>query len=281
MQSWRVLGKDIFGGSLGVQLGGGGSGPSYDADAVTLFAAMEVQPDDTRKLLISNTIAALKSAGIWDELDEMWMMAAHHSQAALLGWKRYRDLTAVNAPTFEADRGYAGDGATSYLDTGYVPSADGINYQLNDASFGVYSRTNLTGNALFDIGAYGSGIANIAQIRALSAAGITDAWINQSGSNQVSSSPGTSTGLTVGRRTDSNETQIFRNGAVLGSNTTVSTSRTVYPLYICARCADGNPGGFTARQYAFAFVGGAMTTDQQSDLYDIVQDYLTAIGANV
>ena len=81
-----------------VQAGGGGGGS--DADAAALIAAMSPAPDGTRQMLINDTIVALKAAGIWDELDELWLTAAHAEQAGLLGWKRYKDLTAVNAPTF-------------------------------------------------------------------------------------------------------------------------------------------------------------------------------------
>ena len=52
------------------------------------------------------------------------VQAAHSSQAALLNWvsTSYPSST-VNSPTFTTDRGYAGDGVSSYVASGYVPKA--------------------------------------------------------------------------------------------------------------------------------------------------------------
>ena len=44
-QGVRISSGIAIGPTIGVQLAGGGSGPSYDADALTLFASMNVQPD--------------------------------------------------------------------------------------------------------------------------------------------------------------------------------------------------------------------------------------------
>ena len=64
------------------------------------------------------------------------VQAAHSSQAALLNWvsTSYPSST-VNSPTFTTDRGYAGDGVSSYVASGYVPSADS-NWTSTDHSFG-------------------------------------------------------------------------------------------------------------------------------------------------
>lgn len=258
----------------GVRLGGSAS---YDADASALFAAMSSQPDATRKTLINTTILALKAAGIWTLLDELWFMAAHDSQAGLLGWKRKKDCTAVNAPTFTADRGYAGDGTTSYLNANFVPSTDGVQYTQNDASFGIYSRTNSTATAA-DMGTKDSG-SNISTIHARYMDNNVYGRINSLDDAGVATA--SSLGLTVVRRTGSAAKSIWRNGVSLSPGTTASSGVAASPFYIGARDDNGAAQFLSARQYAMAFVGASMSTQQQLDLFTITEAHLDAIGAGV
>ena len=77
--------------SLGLGLGLGFGGyrdlRAYQAESLTLFAAMTVAPSVTRRHAIDDLIAALKTAGAWTKLDRLYMLAAHDSQAAYLDWK--------------------------------------------------------------------------------------------------------------------------------------------------------------------------------------------------
>ncbi len=250
-----------------------GSIVTYDADASTLFAAMSSQPNSTRKALINTTILALKAAGIWTLLDECWFLAAHDAQAARLGWKRYKDLTAVASPTFTADGGYAGNGTSSYLSTTFVPSTDGVNYLQDDMSFGVYGNTD-TAATVVDLGARDGASTRQAAILARLAADTASLRIH----TDLSWTPANNnaTGLVVARRTASNATQFYHNGLLIASDTTASVARPAYALFIGAVNTAGVASLFSTRQYAFAFVGASMTAQQQSDLFTIVQAYLTA-----
>lgn len=257
--------------------GSGGGGPVYDAAASTLFAAMSVQPDSTRKALINTTILALKSAGIWMLLDECWFLAAHDAQTSLLGWKRYKNCSAVNSPAFTADRGYTSDGATSYLDTAFSPASHGINFALNSSSLGVYIRTQSGAGAnLVDIGITN---ANTAYVAAWNASGNTITRINEATDTSVANT--NTTGLLVGRRTASNATSIYRNGSSIVTGAISSVALPSGNIYICCRNQVGTAALFTQRQYAFAFVAASLSAQQQADLYTIVQAYMTGVGANV
>lgn len=258
----------------GLRVGGGG----LDPDALTLIAAMSVQPDGARQQLINTTIKQLKAAGIWALLDELWMLAAHDSQAALLGWKRYRDCTAVNAPTWTTDRGYQGDGATSYLDTGYVPSTDGVQYKLDDASFGAYSRRNVS-RADTDMGCRDSNdIYN--HYESLSGSGWL-ARINGSSSPHIATN-NDSRGLHLLRRAAAESFEWWRNGTQLSVAMSQSIALPQAAIYIGARHnGSGVAERYATRQYAMAFVGASLSEQQQADLYTITQAYLTSLGAAV
>jgi hypothetical protein len=252
-----------------------------NAETVTLLAAMTTQPDDTRAALIDGTITDLKDGGIWAKLDELWFTAAHTEQAGLLGWKRLKDLTAVNAPTFTVDRGFAGNGTTSYLNTNYVPSTDGVQYTLNDASLGLYSRTNSAGDLAVEMGVQiGGGGRSTCEPRDLSSRirfSVNSAVNVRSANNTVTDS----SGLFVSRRTTSTALSGLRNGSVIATATDTANSLPNLAIFLCSYNIDGNADGFSTRQLAFSFVGASMTTGEQSNLFDIVEAHLDAIGAGV
>lgn len=117
--------------------------PTYEPEALALFARMAIQPGAARKGQINALIAGLKQAGVWSRLDAFYMLAAHDAQAARLNWVADAyNLTAVNNPAFEVDRGYTGNGFNAYLDTGFNPVTAGGKFALNDAHMGVWCLTD-------------------------------------------------------------------------------------------------------------------------------------------
>jgi hypothetical protein len=105
-------------------LGAGGPAvaASYDADAQAYFDAIVTNgggdPDSTRKTLIDGLVTGLKSDSIWSKITALYLFAAHDSVAARVNLKTPATLaSAVNSPTFTADRGYTGDAVSAYVDT--------------------------------------------------------------------------------------------------------------------------------------------------------------------
>jgi len=249
--------------------GGGGSGPVYDPDAVILFAAMTVQPDTARKEVINQLILNLKAAGIWSVLDVLYVTAAHDAQAAGLNWKAPASfvLTAVNSPTFTTDRGYAGDGTTSYLDTGWAPN-NGVQFTQNSAHFGLWLRSvgaaagNILGRAtagtpiLFTPNPFGSGV----QLRLNSGAAV---YIN----------PPAAAGWNVCDRASSTTIALRKDGVEQGTAAQTSSARDSAALLI------GRAGSsFSTAQVAAASFGASIAS-LDSSYYAALQTYMTAVGA--
>lgn len=91
---------------------------AYCPEALALFARMTTQPTDARKTVINTFITSLKTAGVWDKLDAMYVFAAANQQAALLNWiADTNNATAENSPAFTADEGIQGNGTNSYDNT--------------------------------------------------------------------------------------------------------------------------------------------------------------------
>jgi hypothetical protein len=87
------------------------------------------------------------------EFDRLYIHGLSNSIAARTSFVNPSStiITEVNAPTFTANRGYQGNGATSYLNTNFTPSTQGVKYTQNSASLFIYSRTNVAANYI-DIG---------------------------------------------------------------------------------------------------------------------------------
>ena len=133
----------------------------FITESLDLFARMTVQPTIKQKLVINDTIKALKNAGIWDLLDVFVMFHSHDVQAAYLNWKaNTSNPTPVNSPVFTAFSGIF-FGITKYVNTNFTPSQTTF-YKLNDASISIKTNTDLS-SLTYDIvrGSTGAGITYI------------------------------------------------------------------------------------------------------------------------
>lgn len=110
-----------------------------DPDAYALIQAMTSAPTSTRADVIEKTVVALKDAGIWDKLDALYMLGAHHEQASRLNWINpgVNTATVVSTPTFTADQGWLSSGSGNTfagLTSNWVPSTHADKFALGDAT---------------------------------------------------------------------------------------------------------------------------------------------------
>lgn len=238
----------------------------YDPDALAFFARLTNQPTDVRKKLYSDLIASLKTAGVWAKLDALYILAAADAQAARqnLVANAY-NLTAIGSPTFTADRGYSGDGVGAYLETG-APNSGFAKFSQNDASFGFWSRSDVSGTGR-DIGlSAGASIflngRNVSNIQAR---------VNTTAT--PSSAVANSTGFYGGRRTGTTHS-IFKSGSILSTITDTSAATTTTTFNILQ-----GAGLYSARQGALAFIGGYIDDTQVAALNTAAATYMTAVGA--
>jgi hypothetical protein len=112
-------------------------------------------PSSAQQLKQNTLLKDLKSNGIWQKLDTLAILATDGgSNFALIDWKKLTQYTSVNSPTFITNQGFQGNGTSSYLDTNFNPSTQGVNYTLNNASrYGYVFLSNVNsvidGNGLF------------------------------------------------------------------------------------------------------------------------------------
>lgn len=243
---------------------------AYDPAATALFARFTTPPTTARKLLISNVIASLKAGGVWSKLDGFYLTAAADSQAARQNWVQdLYNLTAINSPAFVADRGYTGDGASSYLDSGFDPTTAAGLYAKDSAHMGTFQRT--AGN--------GAGVAM----------GNANARLNPSGSTgpaflQTRANDGTTTNGTSGTlpaygawsRAASGSYTAYEGSTDTSTIVSVaSTALTAASFTICR----ANGLTLNSSQIAAAHFGGALTGAQLKSARDAITTYLQAVGA--
>jgi hypothetical protein len=252
-----------------------GAGPSYSEEAIALFEAFTSQPDADRKGVIDTFIVALKTAGIWTELDILYVTAAHDAQAARLNWKSPGTftLTPTNSPTFTTDRGYAGDGSTSRLATGFTPSTHGVNFIQNDAGLWVWVESGTAANHA-EIGSLS--VSPQARIKTMDSTNLNAliAALN-AGSIATGAVQTTPAGLSGISRAVSGTVKLWKNGAQSGSNGSVtSTGVPTQEQWLCA----ANATLFSTKRVAMGAWGSALT-GLESSFYTAALAYMQAVGA--
>lgn len=113
---------------------------AYDADfyAVITFATAQgyTLPTTAQLQKFSQMVKELKDNSMWTIMDRFWWMANNgSSDFGRINWVSPSTgtlLTLVNSPTWISNVGFISTG-TSYLDTQYNPSTQGVNYTLNNA----------------------------------------------------------------------------------------------------------------------------------------------------
>jgi hypothetical protein len=243
-----------------------------DPASSAFFAALSTPPTAERRALYNSLIVGLKADGLWTPLDWLLILAAEDSQAARVNLKTPAKVaTAVNSPTFTADRGYAGDGATSYIDLGEVYNVAGNSFALDSATIGVWNNTSVS-------------VGQKGQIGNLS--GATRSFIaSHSAGNEIyrindSTDSTLRVGSThLGHRAASRESSALKrgyfNGALVSDLTTASTAINAASGTILTSTTV-----FSADRVAAAYSGSAMTAAQLAAMHTRLSTFLTAIGAN-
>jgi hypothetical protein len=243
---------------------------NYGFETRLLLANMTTEPDAARRYLIDETIKALKDAGIWSKLDMLYMLAAHDSQAARLNWLNPAGpaLSAVNSPTFTTDRGYAGNGTSSYLNTSLSPNTFD-HLRRDSAHLGFWQVTNASTNSN-DIGIFGD--ANT-RLRNYNSGSSLAGRLHDATTGIFTTS--SSTGHAVINRSAASARQFYQSGTSVGTDSVTSTAGPSGSSLNLLR-ADAS---YTADQLAAAHAGASLSSTEVANLYTILRDYLQELGA--
>lgn len=226
--------------------------------------------------LIGGLIARLKAAGTWSLYDDIFLHAAESEVQALTSLKQRRLGSAVAAPTFTTDRGYAFNGTSQYVDTGFIASSHKVAMTGSDMRVSAYERTNVNSTG-YTAGALTGSTSNI-RVRSRNGAN-AEGNLN---SGALSAANADSRGMVAWSRTAGGTFEGWYRGASIGTTApSTGTSLPTHSLYIGAQNNAGAPGGYRAASVALVTVGASFSAAQEAADYTIWQDFLTVIGANV
>lgn len=233
-------------------------------------------PSVAQRTKQNTLVASLKSSGVWTALDVFWVFATDgDSNFSTINWKAPTlfQCTPVFSPTHTTNAGWAGNASTSYLNTGWDASNNGVNYLLNTCSYGCYvnSNNNDAGN---DMGANSAGFTNSMSLSTRNGSNNLGVRINDATTGTITNS--SSIGFYIVQRSASNARQVLKNNSSILSGTTASTSRTAADLYIGALNNNGAATSFTAKQIGCAFAGGALV-GIEDDFYNAWNTYFTSL----
>ncbi len=245
------------------------------AEALQWFGAVTVaggSVSGARRVAVNRLIVTLQAAGIWPLLDRLWLHAAENATQALIDLKARATATAVNSPTFTVDRGYAGNGTSSYLNLGLAANAAGINFSRDGASFGGWILGFTGGGGVdfgFDYGGYSMliALASSTQVRFEINSGT-----NPSGVPTV----GTFTaGLYHGQRTGASVSALYRNGSSIITSTAPSVALQAKNFGAGAYVA--GPASFSTGQYGASFIGASLSGKEVA-FSNAMRTYMTGVG---
>jgi len=257
--------------------------PSGDAAALAWQASVVANGGTVsagRLAIVDTFIVAEKAAGTWALTDDYWPLWGEDAIGGLTSLKQRRLATAVNVPTFTADRGYAGNGTTSYLSTGFIQSVHSVAMSGANLRLAVYQRDNLAVNTS------AAGV-NEAATRGLflRTRGTTNFLAGQANCTTVNSTStvATSAGWSAVSRTSSPLFQFWKNGVVITTPVpgAFTSSLPTTTIFICAHNVAGTPTTPSAAQIAFGCIGAALDATQELAQYTNVQAWATSIGAQV
>lgn len=243
-----------------------GSSGGYSPEAEALFAVMSPAPDATRKALINDFIVGLIFDGIWAKIDAMWVLRAHAAQPGLQNWKNPGTFTAteVNSPTFTVDRGFAGNGSTSHVNSNWN-GTDGVNWTQNSACLAVYTNDgpDSASNTAYLCG--GGSLSGASWILGWRSTNVIRCFIN-SGNNTDVGPSSTRFGLTAVNRSGSTAVEGYRNGVLNGTSTQASGTMDADDFFIGAWNEGGVRQGTSTNIIGLMLVGGSMTSTDHANL---------------
>lgn len=242
-----------------------GFDPDYQAvlDYATSQGVIFIQPSDRVKALQNQLVLDLKEAGVWDELDLLYVFASDgQGNFPDINWKNPGSFTVTGTAGYTQDEGYFGNGTTYYLDTHWDPATDGVHFTLNNGSAFAYSNTNngAAGNS-FLFGSHNAANAGRVELIPKNIGSVHVYGVNSAGTDSVGTSPVSSQGFFHIQRTAVNELRLFKNGAQIGTTEALVASDALNndDIYILATNLNGSPGGWSEETVGIFGIGASLT----------------------
>lgn len=206
---------------------------------------------------------SLKSAGVWDKLDALYVLASHDEQSAKLNWVRDSfNLTASGSMSFTAGVGYKGDGTTGKLLTGFAPSTAGGLFARDSGSLSVFSEETLADS--------GQVIGNDASVILPTVGSTATVRVNNTGTAATGANSD-STGHFIANRSGASAETLRRNKVQIASGSAASVALTAREFWLLGR--NTVAGAYGPLTLGAAHIGSSLTTTEQDAFTDAIDSF--------
>jgi hypothetical protein len=243
--------------------------PIYDT-----LVAWGVTPHDTVADIQNDFVYELDTAGVWDELDGLYVFAAEDSLAGLLEWSSLafaRKLTLHGVVTFDQFEGFTGGGTNGadYGDTHWDPSNNGVHFIRNDAFVATYTRTSINENSGF-VGSRSTGTQGTIHS---SRYGGNSLWQVNSADCDLAGSINTP-GFTASDRDAANNCDFYSNGTKYADGTQASVVVASADWHIFGWNNNGTSANNGITEISIVMWGGSLGVTKQAYLNTIVERFM-------
>jgi hypothetical protein len=252
----------------------------YDLDAAAYLSAAAITTSTQRNAL-TQLCVNLKNQSLWTKFFAIYPVLGGSAASHKFNLKDPRDLDAAfrlvfNGTWTHSSTGMLPNGTNAYAATKFIPSSSG--FTTSSGHFSYYSRTNNTAAVIVEMGAINS-------------SGIQNSLFAFYSGNIMGCSYGSNAGALTAAATRSDSLFVVnRNGATNDemyrvTTRTINAAQTAglstVEMYLAAQNNQGTAEGFTNRECAFATIGQGLSTTEETNLYNIIQIYQTALGRAV
>ena len=254
-----------------------------DADLQVYLGSLTTALSSGQVTLLNTFVKDLKSGleitNLSDAFDVMYILANETSESGLKNLvKRTHDATLAGLdglPVFAALEGFTGGTANAQrrrIETGFVPSTDGDNVKLDDASYGAYQRTTGTEFSML------FGVASTGHITLLENGQVTR--VHSTSFDNVGHLPA---GLTILSRAAAANYQCYRN-KIDGTITRASTALPEHNIWLLGY---NNAGAAPSANYglniqiSLFFAGKSFTQSEVNIIRNTFEAYMDANGKGV
>lgn len=255
---------------------------SWEPEYKAVYYAMTTPPSIDTADYQNRMVRRLVDSSLFSRIDLMYVFATSHNGdgEAYINWITPGTFDAtVGAATvnFSSYEGVSSDGSTGgYLTTGYNPSTNADNIGLDDLTIGAYTITSdHLASVVFGVSDGTQMIfmmpittGPIMRVRLCNYINL-DANITEGG------------GLAVGTRRGNTDSELYQNGSSIGTGSSESDNLPNQIMYLCANNNNGSVGGPSRNVLSIAFLMDGITDEEAATLFDIIEEYMDAIGSGV
>jgi len=247
--------------------------PAVDPDAQAFITAASIT-DPTQQSAVNQLVLDLKAASIWSIGNKIYPLiggsATHH---------RYELKSATAAGSFSGGWTHSANGILANGSTAWLGCGVNGNFTTpDDLSVAIYVRNNTqTG---YDFGCSDDGAGSVNETALISRYTNGNAYYSADQNYTLAVAQSDSRGLTLGTYNASKH-RLYKNGSEIGNANLVGTGASANQIIVGALNAGGTPSFFANHEYSFVWIGGALTSTQQANLYSTVQTFQTTLSRNV